>query len=66
MGTSEKKLRESEQARTFSFPLFVIFFALNFLFSLSFSPLSVFFSLVPTNWEPAIMRALWGAKRETR
>ena len=58
MGTSEKKLREREQARTFSFPLFFIFFALSFLSSLSFSPRSVFFSLVPTNWEPAIMRAL--------
>ena len=57
-GTSEKKLRESEQARTFSFSLFFIFFALSFLSSLSFSPRSVFFSLVPTNWEPAIMRAL--------
>ena len=66
VGTSEKKLRESEQARTFSFPLFFIFFALSFLSSLSFSPRSVFFSLVPTNWEPAIMRALWGTLEEAR
>ena len=49
----------------FSFLSF-IFFALSFLFSLSFSPRSVFFSLVPTNWEPAIMRALWGTLEEAR
>ena len=66
-GNERKELREREQARTFSFPLFFIFFELSFLFSLSFSPRSVFFSLVPTHdWEPVIMSALWGAKRETR